>query len=56
MQKFFHENHEVLLLNYIYKINKFKMLLLIIIEIIFLNIIFYVDLCFIKKECYNNYI
>ena len=56
MQKFFRENHEVLLINYTYKINKYKMLLLIIIEVISLNIIFYVNFCFMKEERHNDYI
>ena len=43
-------------MNYTYKINKYKILLLIIIEITFLNIIFYVNFCFMKKEHYNNYV
>ena len=56
MQKFFRENHEILLMNCTYKINKYKMSLLIIIEIIFLNIIFYVDFCFMKEKHHNDYI
>ena len=47
MQKFLRENHEVLLMNCIYKINKYKMPLLIIIE---------VNFCFMKEERYNDYI
>ena len=50
MQKLLRENHEILLINCIYKINKYKMLLLIIIEVISLNIIFYVNFCFMKEK------
>ena len=56
MQKLLRENHEILLMNCTYKINKYKMPLLIIIEIIVLNIIFYVDFCFMKGERYNDYV
>ena len=56
MQKLLHLNIKILIINCIYKTNKYKIFLLIIIEIIVLNIIFYVDFCFIKKENYNNYV
>ena len=56
MQKLFRENHEILLINCIYKINKYKMSLLVIIEIISLNIIFYVDFCFMKEDRHNDYV
>ena len=56
MQKLLRENHEFLLINCTYKINKYKMSLLIIIKIISLNIIFYVNFDFMKKEYYNNYV
>ena len=56
MQKLFRENHEILLMNCTYKINKYKMSLLIIIEVISLNIIFYVDFYFMEKKRYDDYI
>ena len=56
MQKLFRENHEILLINCTYKINKYKILLLIIIEIISLNIIFFIDFCFMKDERHIDYI
>ena len=56
MQKFFRENHEVLLMNCTYKINKYKISLLIIIEVISLNIIFYVNFCFMKEKRHNDYV
>jgi hypothetical protein len=48
--------YEIILMNCIYKINKYKMLLLIIIEIIVLNIIFYAAFCFMKDKNYSDYI
>ncbi len=48
--------YEIILMNCIYKINKYKMSLLIIIVIIILNIIFYIMFCFMKDENYSNYI
>jgi len=55
MQKLLYLNIKILIINCIYKINKYKMSLLIIIKIIILNIIFYVAFYFIKSENYNNY-
>jgi len=55
MQKLLCFNINFLIMNCIYKTNKYKMSLFIIIEIIVLNIIFYVAFCFIKSENYNNY-
>ncbi len=48
--------YEIILINYIYKTNKYKISLLIIIKIIVLNIIFYVTFYFIKDENYINYV
>ncbi len=48
--------YKIILMNCIYKTNKYKMLLLIIIKVIVLNIIFYVAFCFMKDENYNDYI
>ena len=56
MQKLLRENHKILLINCIYKINKYKILLLIIIEVISLNIIFYINFCFMKKKLHDDYI
>ncbi len=56
MQKLLCLNIKILIINYIYKINKYKIFLLIIVEIIILNIIFYIIFCFIREKNYNNYI
>jgi len=55
MQKLLCLNMKILTMNCIYKTNKYKMSLFIIIEIIVLNIIFYVVFCFMKSENYNDY-
>jgi len=47
--------YEVILINCIYKTNRYKMLLLISIEVIVLNITFYIAFCFIKGENYSDY-
>ena len=56
MQLLLIKYYKMLIINCIYKINKYKILLLIIIEIIFSNIIFYVEFCFIKNEIFENYL
>ncbi len=43
-------NSKILIMNCIYKINHYKMSLLIIIEITALNIFFFVEFCFMKVE------
>ena len=48
-------NHEILLMNCIYKINRYKMSLLIIIDQTALHIIFYVAFVFIFDEKEENY-
>ncbi len=48
--------YKIILINCIYKINKYKILLLIIIKVIVLNIIFYIAFYFIKDKNYNKYI
>jgi len=48
--------YKIILINCIYKINRYKMFMLTIIEVIVLNIMFYVAFCFIKDENYNDYI
>jgi len=54
MQKLLCLNIKILIINCIYKTNKYKMSLFII-KIIVLNIIFYVAFCFIKNESCNDY-
>ena len=56
MQKLLIENLEVLIMNCIYKTNRYKMPLLIIIDVTNLNIFFYVDFCFMKDERFNDYV
>ncbi len=56
LQKMLVDYYKIILMNCIYKTNKYKMLLLIIIKVIVLNIIFYVAFCFMKDENYNDYI
>jgi len=48
--------YKIILINCIYKINRYKISLLIIIKVIALNITFYVVFYFIKDENYSNYI
>ncbi len=49
-------NSEILIMNCIYKINRYKMSLLIIIEIIALNIFFFVNFCFIATKKTSDYV
>ncbi len=49
-------NSEILIMNCIYKINRYKMLLLIIIEIIALNIFFFIDFCFMTAKKISDYV
>jgi len=49
------KNSKILIINCIYKTNKYKLLLLTICEIIVLDIIFIVDFVFIEKENKNYY-
>jgi hypothetical protein len=49
-------NWKILLMNCIYKINKYKFSLFVIVDHIFLNITFYVDFAFLTKETKKNYI
>ncbi len=55
MQKLLYLNIEILIIDYIYKTNKYKISLIIIIEVIVLNITFYVEFYFIKRKNYNDY-
>ncbi len=48
--------YKIILINCIYKTNRYKMSLLIIIEIIVLNTTFYVAFYFIKDKNYSDYI
>lgn len=54
-QKILQFNSEVLIMNYTYKINRYRMSLLIIIDQIDLNIIFYVAFAFIDHEYTSDY-
>ena len=49
------QNHEVLIMNCIYKINRYKMSLFIINDQIVMHINFYVGFCFIAKETNSDY-
>jgi hypothetical protein len=49
-------NWKVLLMNCIYKINKYKLSLFVIVDHISLSITFYVDFAFLTKETEKNYI
>ncbi len=49
------KNLKILIINYIYKINKYKILLFTICKIIVLDTIFIVDFVFIEKQNKNNY-
>jgi hypothetical protein len=49
-------NWKILLMNCIYKINKYKFSIFIIVYHIFLSIIFYVDFAFLTKKIKKNYI
>jgi len=49
-------NSEILIMNCIYKINCYKMSLLIIIEVIALNIFFFVEFCFMTVKKTANYV
>ncbi len=49
-------NSEILIMNCIYKINRYKMLLLIIIEIIALNIFFFVNFYFMIAKKTSDYV
>jgi len=55
MQRLLHNYLEILIINCIYKTNKYKMFLLIIIEVTCLNIFFFVVFYFIKSKNFNNY-
>jgi hypothetical protein len=49
-------NYEILIMNCIYKTNKYKMFLMIIFDQIELHKIFYVTFCFMFKEKQNDYV
>jgi len=55
MQKLLRLNMKILIIDCTYKTNKYKMFLLIIIEVIALNTTFYVAFCFMKDESYSDY-
>ena len=56
IQELLRDHSEVLIMNVIYKTNRYKMPLLIIIDVTYLSIIFYVAFCFIKEENYSDYL
>ena len=49
------KNSEILIMNCIYKINKYKMLLLIIIEHIIIDFIFIINFVFLIKKIASYY-
>ncbi len=49
-QNMLKDNHEILIMNCIYKINRYKMFLMIISDQIAMKINFYVDFCFMNKK------
>ena len=51
----FFENNEIILLNCIYKINRYKMFFCIFTRMTYLNISFYFDICLLKNEKFENY-
>ncbi len=53
--KLLKNNWEVLLMNCIYKINRYKLLLLVIVDHISLSTIFYVDFAFLTRETEKNF-
>lgn len=55
MLEILRQNFKMLIIDCIYKTNKYKMFLLIICEIIFLNTIFIVDFVFLDREIKNYY-
>ena len=55
-QKILKFNHEVLILDAIYKMNKYKFSLFVIIEVTVLNSSFYVNFVFIKSKYILNYV
>ena len=54
--KMLKNNSKVLLMNCIYKINKFKLSLLIIVEQIFMSSTFYTEFAFISKKQEADYV
>ena len=49
-------NHEVLLMNCIYKTNKYRLPLLVICGVTTINTTFYVTFCFLSSEYTENYV
>ena len=56
MQELLRENPKVIIIDVTYKINRYKMPLLIIIGVTCLNTTFYVAFCFMKSENYTDYV
>ena len=55
-QKLLKSNEKVLIMNCIYQINYFKLLLLDILECTALNTTYYVEFCFMTKKERENYV
>ena len=54
-KKLLARNYEVLIMNCIYKINKYKLSLLVIVGHICIGITFYADFCFLFDEIQKDY-
>lgn len=54
-QKILKYNHIILLISTLYKTNKYKIFLIIISRVIFLNISYYIIFIFISKKTYKVY-
>ena len=52
VKNIFNDNFEIVIMNYIYKINKYKILLMIIMNYILLKTFFYNDFIFIKRDSF----
>ena len=50
------QNFKIFIINCIYKINKYKILLLIIIGVINLNISFYINFYFLNNKYIENFV
>ena len=54
-KKMFEENDEIFIVNCIYKINRYRILLFILFEITNINIFYYANFVFLKDENLKNY-
>ena len=55
VKKILRKNFEIIVMNYIYKINKYNMFLMIIMNHIAIYINFYIDFAFLKNEKQKNF-